>query len=294
MIDIQGELLAIETEWHSKYISIADLLHYLKNGNESIDYKDVATVLLKKLSDLNLEFIDWEIYPEAILEENPSLYITETYGICTYRRSDGNTAISLVRQRANLFFDFLTYIKNSRGNLDNLKISLDEFDFEQVKAEDVFVEVKKIEKELNITISQDREPYDGIMGKLQDISKAARKKREFEALTEENKQLKSKIEELSKNSNSLSQTNRIVELEQQLEELKQAQATQPPITDEDINELTYKPDVLLKFIEEIINPELLEEDGKLPTYSRLYTKLSHKYPKKRVTTKNTMKKYLSQ
>lgn len=89
---------------------------------------------------------------------------------------------------------------------------------------------------------------------------------------------------------------RITELEQQLEELKQkqTQATQPPITDEDINKLTYRPDVLLKFIKEIINPELLEGDGKLPTYSRLYTKLSHKYPKKRVTTKNTIKKYLSQ
>ncbi|MDG6339185.1 hypothetical protein P9995_03240 [Glaesserella parasuis] len=93
------------------------------------------------------------------------------------------------------------------------------------------------------------------------------------------------------------QAETIAILEAEVESLKKtetAQATQPPIADEDINKPTYNPDVLLKFIEEIINPELLEEDGKLPTYSRLYTKLSHKYPKKRVTTKNTIKKYLSQ
>lgn len=109
--------------------------------------------------------------------------------------------------------------------------------------------------------------------------------------TELNQESYTELEQQNK-----TQANRIAELEQQLEELKQklTQATQPPITDEDINKPTYNPDVLLKFIKEIINPELLEEDGKLPTYSRLYTKLSHKYPKKRVTTKNTIKKYLSQ
>ncbi len=231
MIDIQGELLAIETEWDSQYISIADLLYYLKNGNENIDYKDVATVLLKKLSNLNVDLIDlYDECPEVVYEEDPRLYFTVTYGICAYRRGDDNSAISLVGKRDNLFFDFLTCIKNSKVNLEHIKLSLDEWDFEQVNAKDVFVEVEKIEKGLNITIPQDREPYDGIMGAFQDFKNGVYKQRELNLLREENQTLKSRIEELNKNPNSSQQTNRIAELEQQLEELKQklAQATQPP------------------------------------------------------------------
>ncbi len=69
------------------------------------------------------------------------------------------------------------------------------------------------------------------------------------------------------------------------------------LTDEDINELKYNPDVLLKFIKEIIDPALLEENGELPTYSRLHTKIVRKFSHikgYRETSKNTMGKYLSQ
>ncbi|MDO9950181.1 hypothetical protein Q7404_06920 [Glaesserella parasuis] len=241
MIDIQGELLAIETEWDSQYISIADLLYYLKNGNENIDYKDVATVLLKKLSNLNVDLIDlYEECPEVVYEEDPRLYFTVTYGICAYRRGDDNSAISLVGKRDNLFFDFLTCIKNSKLSLEHIKLSLDEWDFEQVNAKDVFIEVGKIEKGLNITIPQDREPYNGIMGVFQDFKNGVYKQRELDLLREENQKLKSRIEELNKNPNSSQQTNRIAELEQQLEELKQklAQATQPPTEEEKQNRIS--------------------------------------------------------
>lgn len=241
MIDIQSELLAIETEWDSQYISIADLLYYLKNGNENIGYKDVATVLLKKLSNLNVDLIDlYEECPEAVYEKDPRLYFTVTYGICAYRRGDDNSAISLVRKRDNLFFDFLTCIKNSKVNLEHIKLSLDEWDSEQVNAKDVFVEVEKIEKGLNITIPQDREPYNDIMGALQDFKNGVYKQRELDLLKEENQKLKSRIEELNKNPNSSQQINRIAELEQQLEELKQklAQVTQPPIAEEKQNRIS--------------------------------------------------------
>lgn len=236
MIDIQSELLAIESEWDSKYISIADLLYYLKNGNENIGYKDIATVLLRKLSKLNVDLIDWyDEYPEAQLEPNPRGYIAENYGICTYRRGNDNSAISLVWWRDNLFFDFLTCIKNSTANLEYIKLSLDEFDIKQVNAKDVFVEVEKIEKELNIIIPQDRESYGYIKGALQDVRNTAHNQRKFEQLKEENKQLKSRIEELNKKSISSLQTNRIAELEQQLEELKQKleQSKQLPPMEED-------------------------------------------------------------
>lgn len=53
-------------------------------------------------------------------------------------------------------------------------------------------------------------------------------------------------------------------------------------------------DKLAEFIELIINPTLLE-NGKLPTYSKLYSKLDHTYRGKRsIPAKNTIKKYLNQ
>lgn len=65
------------------------------------------------------------------------------------------------------------------------------------------------------------------------------------------------------------------------------------LIDEDIGTFTYKPDTLMKFIEDIINPDLLD-NGKIPSYSKLHTKISLTHKNRDVVSKNTIKKYLSQ
>lgn len=52
-------------------------------------------------------------------------------------------------------------------------------------------------------------------------------------------------------------------------------------------------DKLADFIELVFNPDLLD-NGKIPTYSRLHTKLTAKYRDRKITAKNTIKKYLNQ
>lgn len=74
-------------------------------------------------------------------------------------------------------------------------------------------------------------------------------------------------------------------------EPEQAQNTH--LIDEDITTFTYNPDTLIKFIEDIINPDLLE-NGKIPSYSKLHTKISLTNRNKNVVSKNTIRKYLSQ
>lgn len=54
----------------------------------------------------------------------------------------------------------------------------------------------------------------------------------------------------------------------------------------------FNAEKLRDFIELIIDPSLLD-NGELPSYSRLHTKLQHKYPNRRITSKNTIKKFLN-
>lgn len=58
----------------------------------------------------------------------------------------------------------------------------------------------------------------------------------------------------------------------------------PPQTDKD---------KLANFIKLIIQRSEFMKDGKLPTYSELYTMLSHKFPNERIPSKNTINKYLN-
>lgn len=54
-------------------------------------------------------------------------------------------------------------------------------------------------------------------------------------------------------------------------------------------------DKLAEFIELVIDPSLLDEDGKMPTYSRLHSRLNTRYRTgKNIPSKNTIKKYLNQ
>ncbi|OOF42090.1 hypothetical protein BKK50_07520 [Rodentibacter rarus] len=87
---------------------------------------------------------------------------------------------------------------------------------------------------------------------------------------------------------------KITELENQLQAQQSAVNSEPILEYEgDLPEST-NADKLADFISLIIDPELLD-NGKLPTYSTLHTRLGHRYKDKRkIPSKNTIAKYINQ
>lgn len=111
-----------------------------------------------------------------------------------------------------------------------------------------------------------------------------------EALTNNNKdeitQLKATIEQLQEENRK--QAEIIAQLEKKAADivLEDYEADLP----DGIN-----ADKLADFISLIINPELLDKNGEIPSYSRLHSKLDTKHKGKRlIPSKNTIKKYLNQ
>lgn len=62
MIDIQGELSRLRQQREREYISIVELLDYLKKHNPNSSYIDIATYLLVKLAPCDIRKTDDEIY----------------------------------------------------------------------------------------------------------------------------------------------------------------------------------------------------------------------------------------
>ena len=58
MIDIQGELLQIKQQREQKYISIVELLNFLKKQSPNSSFKDIAKWLLVKLELNDIRNID--------------------------------------------------------------------------------------------------------------------------------------------------------------------------------------------------------------------------------------------
>lgn len=100
------------------------------------------------------------------------------------------------------------------------------------------------------------------------------------------------IEELNKNPNSSQQINRIAELEQQLEELKQklAQATQPPIAEEKQNRVSYPQRALFSLLLSKMYP-----DGDIPNTNAIKEGINEELKKKgyKEVSYNTIDKLLN-
>lgn len=69
MIDIQGELLRLRQQREQEYISIVELLDYLKKHNPNSSYIDIATYLLVKLAPNDIRKTDDKIYGNEEYEE---------------------------------------------------------------------------------------------------------------------------------------------------------------------------------------------------------------------------------
>ena len=103
---------------------------------------------------------------------------------------------------------------------------------------------------------------------------------EITRLRTENTLLKAKIAELNEQLRAMQE----VDNGGKVATLSEYEGELPPKTD---------ADKLADFIELVFNPDLLD-NGKIPTYSRLHTKLTAKYRDRKITAKNTIKKYLNQ
>lgn len=122
----------------------------------------------------------------------------------------------------------------------------------------------------------------------------------FEQYNESLKEIEKQIEEIEKLENeNFEQAEEIALLKAENEQLRAMQEVdnggKVATLSEYEGELPPKTDAdkLADFIELVFNPDLLD-NGKIPTYSRLHTKLTAKYRDRKITAKNTIKKYLNQ
>ncbi|OOF60762.1 hypothetical protein BH925_03750 [Rodentibacter pneumotropicus] len=111
-----------------------------------------------------------------------------------------------------------------------------------------------------------------------------------------NRELAEKDLILNRQSNEILKLNaRITELENQLQTQSKSVTESTPVLEysSDLPEST-NAEKLADFISLIIDPELLD-DGQMPTYSKLHTKLNIRNKTGRIIpSKNTIKKYLNQ
>lgn len=158
MIDIQAELSKLEEEWNSKFISIHDLMICLKGNNSTLTFSGIAKFLFARLKDFNLSTLNVEDYPDIFssnkwrsdYEIEPEF--TNKYGIPCYSRMVDGSPRNLTFKESNLFFNFLFEIKNGFFSKD-LKIPLDEFDFDFAYINTTYIEKRNIEEKLGIALS---------------------------------------------------------------------------------------------------------------------------------------------
>ncbi|QHB17198.1 hypothetical protein [Mannheimia pernigra] len=62
MIDIKSELLSIEQQRKQQYISLIELLSFLKKHNPNSDFQEIATYLLTKLTPNDVRKTDEELW----------------------------------------------------------------------------------------------------------------------------------------------------------------------------------------------------------------------------------------
>lgn len=228
MIDVKGTIQKAKLERARKFISIIDLLDFIKQMDITANFSDIVDFLLIKLKDNNPRTsTQYDHFGNAIYEEIHTYYLPINL--------EENEKESWVD-----FFEVLEEVKCNFSKYDLDKWFLDDCDlmneaqsknFIKEGGDDLFISRPQIERLLDIKIpidnkitgkyKQERLFYlTGEITKLDPEYFSTPKRFDIDQQKEECKQL---------NQTILTQKQHIAELEQQLEELKQklAQATQP-------------------------------------------------------------------
>ncbi|HII3799403.1 TPA: hypothetical protein ACY38O_000288 [Pasteurella multocida] len=214
MIDIKSELLALKKKRKQDFISVIELLDFLKEHNSTTDYSEIATYLLIKLEPHDIRKTDDDLWGNEAFNAWES-----EHGIKTYLMPDSIsdkpqavdtsyfiTALEVVREDNNfLLFD------------DNAK-AIDYFDEHQ---KNIFVDRKQIESILNINTLDEKALDNKYQNEMKvAIGMALTKTDEFIKNTDINKSPVGLAERLVMQQQIAELQNRIAELEKENEQLK--------------------------------------------------------------------------
>ncbi|MBN6082392.1 hypothetical protein HYE55_10135 [Aggregatibacter actinomycetemcomitans] len=106
MLDIKGELLRLEQQRKQEYISIIELLDFIKIHNHKSSFQEIATYLLIKLTPNDVRKTDYQIWGDDEYEE----WIKEN-GIEVFYVSN-NLDCPPEPRYANSFFEALETVRN--------------------------------------------------------------------------------------------------------------------------------------------------------------------------------------
>lgn len=277
---------------HKNKITLGNLLDLYKVKYPNVSYVRVAKQLYK---DLKIKYEPDYKNIDGVFMRNPE--VNKDYGFNSYFIPSGENFLKAEFKKDNgrsvasaLFF--LVY-ELSNDSIDNIEQNIHSTADDYLGAfSDIFLDVNQLRIKYNIPVLDDYNKLaennllkEEVVLRVSEEIKACNKvikstTAENEVLKAENTLLKAKIAELNEQLRAMQE----VDNGGKVATLSEYEGELPPKTD---------ADKLADFIELVFNPDLLD-NGKIPTYSRLHTKLTAKYRDRKITAKNTIKKYLNQ
>lgn len=292
MLDIKGKLLSIEQERKQKYINIIDFFDFIKRQDEEVNFSEIAQYLY-----IELEFYD----PQRVQEDFNSVNYWRWYEENGIKLYVVPKSISQPVSETNevSFFYILEMIMDEIPFDNNGSSS----DYIEGKYHDLFLDRERMQELLKIEFSDQNTLNNDDKERVEKEtflrSCQLSKTEEFAKNTDINKSPIGTAERLSYQNLLNEKNSEIARLQAENEQLRAMQEVdnggKVATLSEYEGELPPKTDAdkLADFIELVFNPDLLD-NGKIPTYSRLHTKLTAKYRDRKITAKNTIKKYLNQ
>ncbi|HHW7520484.1 TPA: hypothetical protein ACU18R_002224 [Mannheimia haemolytica] len=226
MIDIKSELLSIEQQRKQQYISLIELLSFLKKHNPNSDFQEIATYLLTKLTPNDVRKTDEELWGNEDFEN-----WCDINGISTYRISKKIDEIPKSIHQT-YFFEALEWVRDNF--LDNYWLKDNEKEvtnYIKESDQDIFIDRKRIDELLGVsTLNIQNLTQEKVKRQTINVGMALTKTEDFIKNTDINKSPVGTAERLAFEdsiadlSAQLQQaTTKIMELEKQL---KQAQSSQ--------------------------------------------------------------------
>ncbi|AHG76311.1 hypothetical protein X808_17910 [Mannheimia varigena USDA-ARS-USMARC-1296] len=218
MIDIKSELLSIEQQRKQKYISLIELLSFLKKHNPNSDFQEIATYLLIKLTPNDVRKTNEELWGDEDFEN-----WCDINGISTYRISNRIDEVPrLIRQ--TYFFEALESVRDNFLENHWFNDGEDVTDYIKKSDRDIFVDRKRIDELLGVsTLNIQNLAQEKVKQQSINVGMALTKTEEFIKNTDINKSPVGTAERLAFENNiadlslQLQQANiKIIELEKQL------------------------------------------------------------------------------
>ena len=156
MIDIQGELLQIKQQREQKYISITELLDFIKKYNPNSSFQDIATYLLVKLAPNDIRKTDEDIWGDEQYD-----FWQEQNGIAVF-----NIPKSIDEKETyihpNFFFEALETVRDNPEGVsfyEDWEFTEEARIYLKKGQQDIYIDRARIEKLLSIDTLTQHEQY---------------------------------------------------------------------------------------------------------------------------------------